>query len=168
MLGTVRGEVQQLDRNLPLTGVFTLSDIFDQSLWPPRMAAALLAIFAGLSLVLAVIGIYGVMAYSVTPADARAGPADGARRIASGRRAACRVAGIPAHRARRRVGLIAAVVVTRLATAALSNLLFNVSATDVVTFVTVPVVLAIAALGASYIPALRATRIDPMVALRYE
>src|SRR5581483_5456111 len=65
VLGTVRGEIQQLDRNMPLTGVFTLTEIFDQSLWPPRMGAMLLAVFAGLSLVLAVIGIYGVMAYTV-------------------------------------------------------------------------------------------------------
>src|SRR5262249_5344236 len=65
VLGTVRGEIQQLDRNLPLTSVFTLGDIFDQSLWPPRMAASLLLVFAGLSLLLAVIGIYGVMAYAV-------------------------------------------------------------------------------------------------------
>ena len=62
------------------------------------------------------------------------------------------------------VGLIVALASSRLIT----TLLFDVSATDVVTFVTVPVVLAAAALGASYLPALRATRIDPMVALRYE
>ncbi len=168
VLGTVRGEVQQLDRNLPLTGVFTLSDIFAQSLWPPRMAAALLAIFAGLSLVLAVIGIYGVMAYSVTQRTRELGlrMALGASRgdvvqlvVWQGFRLT--VLGVA-------VGLVAAVAVTRVATAALSNLLFSVSSTDVITFVTVPAVLAIAALGASYIPALRATRIDPMVALRYE
>jgi predicted permease len=168
VLGTVRGEVQQLDRNLPLTGVFTLSEIFDQSLWPPRMAAALLAVFAGLSLVLAVIGIYGVMAYSVNQRTRELGirMALGASRqdvvrlvVWQGLRLT--VIGIA-------VGLVASFVVTRLATAALSNLLFNVSSTDVITFVTVPIVLALAALGASYIPALRATRIDPMVALRYE
>ena len=62
------------------------------------------------------------------------------------------------------VGLMVALATSRLIT----SLLFDVSATDVVTFVTVPVVLALAALGASYLPALRATRIDPMVALRYE
>jgi ABC-type antimicrobial peptide transport system permease subunit len=132
------------------------------------MAAALLAIFAGLSLVLAVIGIYGVMAYSVTQRTRELGlrMALGASRrdvvqlvVWQGFRLT--VLGVA-------IGLIAAVAVTRLATAALSNLLFSVSATDIVTFVTVPVVLAIAALGASYIPALRATRIDPMVALRYE
>ena len=117
---------------------------------------------------LAVIGIYGVMAYSVTQRTRELGirMALGASR--QRRRAACRVAGTPAHGARRRDRPDRRVVVTRFATAALSNLLFNVSATDVVTFVAVPVVLAIAALGASYIPALRATRIDPMVALRYE
>jgi predicted permease len=168
VLGTVRGEVQQLDRNLPLTGVFTLSEIFSQSLWPPRMAAALLGVFAGLSLVLAVIGIYGVMAYSVTQRTRELGI-----RMALGasRQDVVRLVvwqGLRLTAVGVAIGLVASLIVTRLATAALSNLLFNVSATDVVTFVVVPSVLALAALGASYIPALRATRIDPMVALRYE
>jgi putative ABC transport system permease protein len=164
----VRGEVQQLDRNLPLTGVFTLSEIFSQSLWPPRMAAALLGVFASLSLVLAVIGIYGVMAYSVTQRTRELGI-----RMALGasRQDVVRLVvwqGLQLTAVGVAIGLVASLIVTRLATAALSNLLFNVSATDVVTFVVVPSVLALAALGASYIPALRATRIDPMVALRYE
>jgi predicted permease len=164
VLGTVRGEVQQLDRNLPLTGVFTLNDIFDQALWAPRMAASLLAVFAGLSLVLSVIGIYGVMAYAVSQRTRELGirMALGASRqdvlrlvVMQGLRLT--VMGVA-------FGLIASFAVTRLVV----SLLYDVSPTDVVTFTAVPVLLAAAAMVASYVPALRATRIDPMVALRYE
>jgi macrolide transport system ATP-binding/permease protein len=164
VLGTVRNEVQQLDRNLPLTGVFTLTEIFDQALWAPQMAASLLAVFAGLSLVLSVIGIYGVMAYAVTQRTRELGirMALGASRgdvlrlvVMQGLRLT--VMGVV-------FGLAASLAVTRLIT----SLLYSVSPTDVVTFTVVPLVLAAAALAASYLPALRATRIDPMVALRYE
>src|SRR5438093_1216676 len=164
VIGTVRGEVQQLDRNLPLTGVFTLNEIFDPSLGAPRMGAWLLAVFAGLSLVLAVIGIYGVMAYSVSQRTRElgirmalgAGRADVVRLVVlQGLRLT--IAGVI-------VGLAVSLAVTRL----VATLLFNVSPTDLVTFVAVPALLAVAALGASYLPALRATRIDPMIALRYE
>jgi putative ABC transport system permease protein len=164
VIGTVRGEVQQLDRNLPLTGVFTLNDIFEQSLWAPRMGAWLLAVFAALSLVLAVIGIYGVMAYSVSQRTRELGirMALGAARgdllrliVMQGLKLT--IAGLV-------VGLAIALALTRLVV----SLLFNVSPTDVVTFSLVPAILAIAALGASYVPALRATRIDPLIALRSE
>ena len=164
VIGTVRGEVQQLDRNLPLTGVFTLNDIFDQSLWAPRMGASLLAVFAGLSLVLAVIGIYGVMAYSVSQRTRELGirMALGASRadvvrlvVLQGLRLT--IAGVI-------VGLAVSFAVTRL----VATLLFSVSPTDLLTFIAVPALLALAALGASYLPARRATRIDPMIALRYE
>jgi putative ABC transport system permease protein len=160
----VRGEVQQLDRNLPLTGVFTLTEIFDQALWAPRMAASLLLVFAALSLVLSVIGIYGVMAYAVSQRTRELGirMALGASRtdvlrlvVAQGLRLT--LMGVA-------LGLVASFAVTRLVT----SLLYSVSPTDVVTFTVVPLVLAVAALAASYLPALRATRIDPMTALRYD
>ena len=164
VLGTVRGEVQQLDRNLPLTGVFTLTEIFDQSLWAPRMGASLLAVFAGLSLILAVIGIYGVMAYSVNQRRRELGirMALGASRadvlqlvVTQGLRLT--TMGVA-------IGLAASLAASRL----VATMLFDVSPTDIVTFVAVPLMLAFAALAASYIPARRATRIDPMVALRDE
>jgi len=164
VIGTVRGEVQQLDRNLPLTGVFTLNEIFDQSLWAPRMGAWLLAVFAGLSLVLAVIGIYGVMAYSVSQRTRELGIR---MALGAGRADVLRLVVLQGFRltiAGVIVGLAVSLAVTRL----VATLLFNVSPTDLVTFVAVPALLAVAALGASYLPALRATRIDPMIALRYE
>ena len=164
VLGTVRGEAQQLDRNLPLTGVFTLTEIFDQSLWAPRMSASLLAVFAALSLVLAVIGIYGVMAYSVSQRTRELGI-----RMALGasRADVLRLVVVQAARLTL-VGVVTGLVASIAASRLIASLLYDVSPTDVVTFVAVPVLLAASALAASYLPALRATRIDPMVALRYE
>ena len=164
VLGTVRGEVQQLDRNLPLTNVFTLNDIFDQALWAPRMGAWLLAVFAGLSLLLSVIGIYGVMAYAVSQRTRELGirMALGASRADLLRLVVLQ--GLRVTLMGVALGIAASLAVTRL----VASLLFNVSPTDLVTFTVVPALLAAAALGASYLPALRATRIDPMVALRYE
>ena len=164
VLGTVRGEVQQLNRNLPLTGVFTLNEIVGQSLWAPRMGAWLLAVFAGLSLVLAVIGIYGVMAYSVSQRTRELGirMALGASRADVVRLVVLQ--GLKLTIAGVIVGLAVSFAVTRLVV----NMLFGVSPTDVITFSVVPAILALAALGASYLPALRATRIDPLIALRYE
>jgi predicted permease len=164
VLGTVRGEVQQIDRNMPLTAVFTLGEILDQSLWAPRMAASLLLVFAGLSLSLAVIGIYGVMAYAVNQRTREIGirMALGAGRgdvlgmiVSQGLRVT--LFGVA-------IGLVASLAATRL----IATLLYSVSPRDLVTFIAVPIVLSVSALGASYLPALRATRIDPMIALRYD
>jgi predicted permease len=164
VLGALRGEVQQLDRILPLTAVFTLNDIFDQSLWAPRMAASLLLVFAGLSLLLAVIGIYGVMAYAVHQRTREIGI-----RMALGASRADVLRMIVVQGLRLTViGIVVGLAVSFAASRLIATLLINVSPTDVVTFVLVPIVLGAAALGASYLPALRATRIDPMVALRYE
>jgi len=163
VLGTVRSEVQQLDRNLPLTGVFTLNEIFGQSLWAPRMGASLLAVFAGLSLVLAIIGIYGVMAYSVNQRTRELGI-----RMALGasRSDVLRLVVLQAVRLTL-IGVVIGLADSFAASRLIASMLFDVSPTDIVTFVAVPVLLAVSALAASYLPALRATRIDPMVALRY-
>ena len=164
VIGTVRGEVQQLDRNLPLTGVFTRNDIFDQSLWAPRMGASLLAVFAGLSLVLAVIGIYGVMAYSVSQRTRELGI-----RMALGASRADVVRLVVLQGLRLTItGVIVGLAVSFAVTRLVATLLFSVSPTDLLTFIAVPALLSLAALGASYLPARRATRIDPMIALRYE
>jgi predicted permease len=164
VLGTVRGEVQQLDRNLPLTGVFTLPEIFDQALWAPRMAASLLAVFAGLSLVLSVIGIYGVMAYAVSQRTRELGirMALGARgedvlRLVLRQGMAPVLAGLA-------LGLGGAVVATRV----LRVLLYGVGATDPAAYAGVAAFLAVVALAASYLPARRAAMLDPVVALRNE
>jgi len=164
IIGTVRGEVQQLNRSLPLTGVFTLGEIVGQSLWAPRMGASLLAVFAGLSLVLAVIGIYGVMAYSVSQRTRELG-----LRMALGANGADVVRLVVLQGLKLTIiGVTVGLGLSLMATRLVVNLLFGVSPTDVITFSVVPAVLALAALGASYLPALRATRIDPLIALRYE
>jgi predicted permease len=162
VLGTVRGEIQQLDRNLPLTGVFTLNDIFEQALWAPRMAAWLLATFAGLSLVLSVIGIYGVMAYAVSQRTRELGI-----RMALGASRADVLRLVVLQGLRLTVlGVVLGLAVSFAITRLVVSLLYSVSPTDIVTFTVVPLLLAGAALAASYVPARRATRIDPLIALR--
>lgn len=128
------------------------------------MAASLLAVFAGLSLVLAGIGIYGVMADAVTQRTRELGirMALGASsgdvlRLVVPQGLRVTLVGVAC-------GLIASLAVTRM----IASMLFGVSPTHAVTFTAVPLLLAAAALGTSYLPALRATRIDPMAALRYE
>jgi ABC-type antimicrobial peptide transport system permease subunit len=163
-ISTVRSSIQSLDSNLAITKVQTIHEIMDQGLWAPRMGAALLSLFGGLALVLAGVGVYGVLSYSVNQQrheigvrralGAQAG--DVLRLVASqGLRLA--VAGLA-------LGLMLAVAFTRL----LTSLLFGVSATDAWTFGGVTAVLFGVALLACYIPARRATHVDPLVALRYE
>jgi putative ABC transport system permease protein len=162
LMNTVRREIQQLEPSMPLLNVTTLRDVFDQALWAPRMGASLLGIFALLALVLASIGLYGVMAYTVTQRTRELGIrlALGARQqdvrnmvVRQGLLLAA--AGVV-------VGLGIAFALARLVT----NLLFGISGTDPVTFAIIPVLLLVVAALATYIPAWRASRVDPVIALR--
>jgi predicted permease len=164
IVGPVREQVQSLDRNLALTGVTTIGETLNGGLWAPRMGAALLGVFGGLALVLAAVGVYGVLSYSVSQRTQEVGVrmALGATqgqvlRLVVRQGMSLAMVGVV-------VGIVAALGLTHL----LVGLLFGVKPSDLLTFFTVSVVLCSAALLATYIPARRVTRVDPMVALRYE
>jgi len=144
--------------------VSTLDEVVGKEIAPRRIAMTLLMTFAGLALLLASIGIYGVLSYFVSQSTPEIGVrlALGARpfdvlSLIVGRGMKLAVAGLA-------VGLAAALLLTRLMT----SLLFGVSATDASTFSLVSVLLLAVAFLACYIPARRATKVDPLVALRYE
>jgi predicted permease len=164
VIATVRGEVQSMAPNLAITDVQTIHEIMDQALWAPRMGAALLTLFGGLALVLAAIGVYGVLSYSVNQQRQEIGirRALGARerdvmRLVVGQGLRLAIAGIV-------VGLLLSVFFAR----ALGSLLFGVSSTDPWTFLSVTGILVFVALVACYVPARRALQVDPLVALRYD
>jgi putative ABC transport system permease protein len=161
---TLRREVRSIDPGVIARRAFTLEESLSDSVALPRFDTMLLALFAGLALLLAAIGLYGLMAYSVARRTHEIGV-----RMALGARAAdvtrmvlqqavgLALLGIAA-------GLAGAFALTRL----LSALLFGTSATDAVTFAAVSLLLLAVSLLASFLPALRATRISPVVALRYD
>ncbi|MCW5971022.1 MAG: ABC transporter permease [Blastocatellales bacterium] len=164
MAGTVREQVRQLDADLPIASIRTMEEIFSTSIAERRLNMLLLGIFAFVALVLAAVGIYGVMSYAISRRTNEMGVriALGATRgdilrlvVGQGMRLA--LAGVGA-------GTVLAFVMTRW----MSSLLFGISSTDLWTFTLVPVLLAATGLLACYIPARRATRVDPMIALRYE
>jgi predicted permease len=161
-LGTARAVVQQMEPNLPLVGVFTMTNLFDQALWAARMGALLLAVFGGLALLLASIGVYGVMAYAVSQRTRELGI-----RLALGASGA-EVRGMVLRQCLTlaALGVAVGLVVALLLTSLVSNLLYGVSATDPVTFIVIPLILVTVAAVAIFIPARRASRVDPVIALR--
>jgi ABC-type antimicrobial peptide transport system permease subunit len=163
-IGTVRSIVQSLDTNLAITNVQTIREIMNQALWAPRMGAALLSLFGGLALVLAAVGVYGVLSYSVNQQRHEIGirRALGAQegdvlRLVAGQGMRLAVGGLV-------LGLLLSGIFARL----LASLLFGVSAMDPWTFLGVTMILLVVALIACYIPARRALQVDPLVALRYD
>jgi predicted permease len=164
LLGAVRDQVQTLDRGMPLRGTGTVQQNIEAGLWAPRMGAALLSIFGGLALLLAMIGVYGVMSYSVTQRSQELGI-----RMALGARASDVLLlvlkqGMALAAGGAALGVGLALLLGRV----VSTLLFGVSGRDPLTLAGVSLVLTLVALLACYIPARRAARVDPLVALRYE
>jgi putative ABC transport system permease protein len=161
---SIRQEVWALDRNIPVTDVRTMEQILATFTAQPRFNTILLGVFGAVALILAAVGIYGVLSYSVTQRTHEIGirialgarPHDVFKSIV-GKTLMLVLIGVG-------VGLASAVALTRV----MESLLFEVSATDPLTFAVISAVLTGVALAACFVPARRATKVDPMVALRYE
>jgi predicted permease len=163
-LTTLRGELAQMDPTLPLYNVETLTEHLNVPLFPFRMAATVLGSFGILAIVLASIGVYGVMSYVVAGRTREMGV-----RIALGaKRRDVMFLIIKQGMSLAVIGLGIGVVVALGVTQLLTKILFGVSAFDPPTFVAVCALLAAVAALSSYLPARRATKVDPLVALRYE
>jgi predicted permease len=164
MVPTLTGEVQSLDRTLPLLHVKTMDEYVDDSIVGTRFEAFLLGAFGILAFLLTAVGLYGVISYTVAQRTREMGirlalGADRNAILAMVVKNGTLLAGAGVV-----IGLAAAFLLTRL----MASLLFGVGPKDPITFFCVPVVLIMVAILASYIPARRAAKVDPMVALRYE
>lgn len=164
LLASARGAVESIDPDIPIFEVSTMSDRIKKSVAPERFQLVLLAGFAALSILLAAVGLYGVVDYSVSQRTHEIGV-----RIALGAGRVTVFQMVITHTlkillAGLACGLIGAFGLTRL----MQSMLFQVGATDPATFIIVPLILAAVALVASFIPSRRASRVDPMIALRYE
>jgi len=164
LIAAVRQQVKAIDPDQPIYAVRTMNEIRAESVAPERLNLTLLSIFAGIALVLAIVGIYGVMSYSVTQRTHEIGirMAIGAQprdvfRMVIGQGMMLALIGVA-------FGLVGAFGLTRLMT----TMLFGVAPTDPATFASIAVLLSAVALVACYIPGRRATKVDPVVSLRYE
>jgi ABC-type antimicrobial peptide transport system permease subunit len=163
-VAAIKAQVREIDKDQPIPNVKTLNQIVADSVSQRRLSAVLLGAFAALALVLSTVGIYGVLAYSVTQRTHELGvrmalgaQASDVLRLVLMRGMALALLGLA-------TGLVGAFALTWL----MRTLLFGVTPTDATTYVAASVGLMIVALLACYIPARRATKVDPLVALRYE
>jgi macrolide transport system ATP-binding/permease protein len=164
LVNSIREEVKTIDARIPLSSIKTMTEHLTWALWAPNMAATLALAFGVVALLLAAVGLYSVMAYVVSQRTREVGirMALGAKRgdvlrliTSQGMRLAM-------------VGVAIGFALSLLLARVLSAVLIGVSAYDVTTFVVVPSLLAVVAFGACLVPARRATKVDPLVALRYE
>ena len=160
----VKNQIWTVDKQIPVTKLRPMTDVMSASLAEQRFNMTLMGIFAAVALLLAAIGIYGVISYSVTQRTHEIGirmalGADTRDVLKGVLREGLLLAGAGVA-----IGLGAAYALTRV----MSSLLFNVSTTDPVIFISISLILIGVALGATFIPARRATKVDPMIALRYE
>jgi putative ABC transport system permease protein len=164
LVSAVRAKIAEIDRNLPITGIATMDSVVGSSVAQPRLIMQFVGVFAGFALLLAAIGIYGVMAYSVSARQQEMGirmslgaePADILKMVVGqGMRLA--LLGVA-------IGVASSLALTRL----ISALLFGVHPTDPLAFSASALALLATALLASYLPARRATRVDPITILRHE
>jgi putative ABC transport system permease protein len=164
LVPAVRAKIAEVDPTLPVSGILSMEDVVSTSVAQPRLIMQFVGVFAGFALLLSSIGIYGVMAYSVTQRKQELGirvalgaaPRD-ILRLVVGQGMTLTVIGVA-------VGVLTSLLLTRL----ISTLLFGVRAIDPIAFAGSVLVLAVAALIACYLPARRATQVDPIVVLRFD
>jgi putative ABC transport system permease protein len=164
LFAAVREQVQSLDPTLPLFDVKTLTDHMKLALFPAKVAATVLGVFGFVALMLAAIGVYGITSYAVAQRTHEIGV-----RLALGAQLSDVLRLVLSHGLKltiigAAIGLLGAFLVTR----AITGVLYGVSATDPITFGFVSVVLVGVALVACYVPARRATKVEPLIALRNE
>jgi putative ABC transport system permease protein len=159
---SIRAAIQSVDPSLPIARARTLDEVIGASLTQRKFNMTLLVVFAGIALVLAVAGIYGTVAYAVAQRTQEIGI-----RVALGASTGEVLRLVLADALKPVVaGLVLGMGAAFALTRALDRLVYGISTTDTMTFVTLPLLLGLIAMIASWLPALRATRVDPMIALR--
>jgi putative ABC transport system permease protein len=164
LIPAIRQQIWSLDRAIPVDVTVTMDEAIDRQLAGMRFNAALLGIFAGIALILAALGVYGVLSYTVAQRTSEMGI-----RMALGAQRSAVVRLVVGHGlALTGIGVVIGLAASFGATRAITRLLYQVSALDPLVFVTVGVLLTLVACAAAYLPARRASRVDPLVAMRPE